>query len=59
MNDFIIWLLFIFVFIIIIGLYISEFTPLNLDEKEKIRYLVTINDKTTKKIIIVHQLKSL
>jgi hypothetical protein len=36
MNDFIIWLLFIFVFIIIIGLYISEFTPLNLDEKEKI-----------------------
>ena len=36
MNDFIIWLLFIFVFIIIIGLYISEFTPLDLTEKEKI-----------------------
>jgi len=36
MNDFIIWLLFFFVFIIIIGLYVSEFTPLDLTEKEKI-----------------------
>ena len=36
MNDFIIWLLFLFVFMIIIGLYISEFTPLDLTEKEKI-----------------------
>ena len=34
MNDIIIWLLFIFVFFIIIGLYISEYTPLDLNEKE-------------------------
>ena len=33
--DNIIWIILFFVFLIIIGLYISEFTPLNLDEKKK------------------------
>jgi hypothetical protein len=36
MKDIIIWLLLLFVFIIIIGLYVSEYTPLDLNEKEKI-----------------------
>jgi hypothetical protein len=36
MSDIVIWILFIFVLLIIIGLYISESTPLNLDEKKKI-----------------------
>jgi hypothetical protein len=44
MNDYLIWLLFLFVFVIIIGLYISEFTPLNLDEKEKILKLNFITE---------------
>ena len=34
--DTIIWIMLFFVFIIIIGLYISESTPLNLNQKEKI-----------------------
>lgn len=36
MSDSIIWMLLIFTFLIIIGLYASEYTPINLDEKEKI-----------------------
>jgi len=36
MSDNIIWIILFFVFIIIIGLYMSEYTPLNLNEKEKI-----------------------
>lgn len=36
MSDSIIWIVLIFVFIIIIGLYISEFSPLDLDAKQKI-----------------------
>ena len=36
MSDFIIWLLLIFTIMIIVGLYISEFTPINLSEKDKI-----------------------
>lgn len=33
--DNIIWLMLIFVFLIIMGLYLSEYTPLNLNEKKK------------------------
>ena len=29
-----------------------------ISEKEELRFLVTINDKTTKKIVVLHQLKS-
>jgi hypothetical protein len=36
MSDILIWILLLFVFIIIIGLYNSEFTPLQLNEKQKI-----------------------
>ena len=36
MSDNLIWIILFFVFIIIIGLYMSEYTPLNLNEKEKI-----------------------
>jgi len=36
MSDIIFWILIFFVLIIIIGLYISEYTPLDLNEKEKI-----------------------
>ena len=36
MSDIVIWILFIFVLLIILGLYISESTPLDLDEKKKI-----------------------
>ena len=36
MSDFIIWILLIFTIIIILGLYISEYSPVNLSNKEKI-----------------------
>ena len=36
MSDIVIWILFIFVLLIIVGLYISESTPLDLDEKKKV-----------------------
>jgi hypothetical protein len=36
MKDIIIWILFGFLLIIILGLYISEYTPLNISEKDKI-----------------------
>ena len=36
MSDKIIWLIILFVFLIIIGLYISDFTPLDLSEKQQI-----------------------
>jgi hypothetical protein len=36
MDDIIFWILIFFVFIIIIGLYISEYSPLDLNQKEKI-----------------------
>ena len=36
MSDIIIWLVIFFVFIIIIGLYISEYTPVQLNQKDKI-----------------------
>ena len=36
MSDIILWILIFFVFIIILGLYISEYTPLDLDQKQKI-----------------------
>jgi hypothetical protein len=36
MNDIIIWLLILFVFLIIAGLYLSEFTPQDLSDKQKI-----------------------
>jgi hypothetical protein len=35
-TDYFIWILFFFVLIIIFGLYYSEYTPLDLDEKKKI-----------------------
>lgn len=44
MSDSIIWILFIFLFIIIIGLYISDSTPLNLDDKKKILELNYITE---------------
>jgi len=44
MSDTIIWLLLIFVFLVIIGLYVSEYTPVNLDEKEKILKLKYITE---------------
>ena len=47
MNDYIIWLLFIFVFILIIGLYISDFTPLDLNEREKILKLNIMTEHFT------------
>ena len=33
-NDYLIWIIIFFIFLIIFGLYLSEFTPLNLNEKE-------------------------
>ena len=36
MGDFIIWILLIFTIIIILGLYISEYSPVNLSNKEKV-----------------------
>jgi hypothetical protein len=42
--DTVIWILLIGVFLIIIGLYLSEFTPLNLDEKERILKLNYITE---------------
>lgn len=47
MCDLIIWIVLIFVFLIIIGLYISEFTPLNLNEKEKILKLNYLTENFT------------
>ena len=44
MSDLIIWVVLIFIFLIIIGLYISEFTPLDLNEKEKILKLNNITE---------------
>jgi hypothetical protein len=44
MSDVIIWSLLIFVVIIIIGLYLSESTPLNVNEKEKILKLNYITE---------------
>ena len=40
-TDYFIWILFFFVLIIIFGLYYSEYTPLDLDEKKKI---INMND---------------
>ena len=50
MSDLIIWIVLIFVFLIIIGLYISEFTPMNLDEKEKILKLNYLTENFTPEI---------
>jgi hypothetical protein len=36
MSDSLIWIFILFVFLIIIGLYVSEYTPLDLNEKDKI-----------------------
>lgn len=47
MSDLIIWIVLIFVFLIIIGLYISEFTPINLNEKEKILKLNYLTENFT------------
>jgi len=47
MSDLIIWIVLIFIFLIIIGLYISEFTPINLDEKEKILKLNYLTENFT------------
>ena len=44
MSDKIIWLILLFVFLIIIGLYISEYTPLDLTEKQKILKLNYITE---------------
>jgi hypothetical protein len=44
MSDIIIWILLIFTFLIIIGLYSSEFTPLDLSEKKKILELNYITE---------------
>ena len=33
-NDYLIWIIIFFIFLIIFGLYLSEFTPLNLNKKE-------------------------
>jgi hypothetical protein len=45
--DKIIWIILFFVFIIIIGLYISQFTPLNLDQKKKALELDIITEDFT------------
>jgi hypothetical protein len=50
MSDLIIWIVLIFVFLIIIGLYISEFTPINLNEKEKILKLNYLTENFTPEI---------
>jgi hypothetical protein len=50
MSDLIIWIVLIFVFLIIIGLYISEFTPMNLNEKEKILKLNYLTENFTPEI---------
>jgi len=47
MSDILIWLLLIFVFLIIIGLYNSEFTPLKLSEKQKILDLNYVTENFT------------
>jgi len=47
MSDTIIWILFLFVFLIIIGLYISEFTPLDLDKKKDILNLQYVTENFT------------
>jgi hypothetical protein len=47
MSDSIIWILFLFVFLIIIGLYISEFTPLDLDKKKDILNLQYVTENFT------------
>ena len=47
MSDILIWLLLIFVFLIIIGLYNSEFTDLKLSEKQKILDLNYITENFT------------
>lgn len=47
MSDILIWLLLIFVFVIIIGLYNSEFTPLKLSEKQKILDLNYVTENFT------------
>jgi len=47
MSDLIIWVVLIFIFLIIIGLYVSEFTPLDLNEKEKILKLNNITENFT------------
>ena len=44
MSDNIIWILLFFVFLIIIGLYVSEFTPVDLDKKESILKLKYITE---------------
>lgn len=47
MSDLIIWVVLIFIFLIIIGLYVSEFTPLDLNEKQKILKLNNITENFT------------
>jgi hypothetical protein len=47
MSDNIIWILLFFVFLIIIGLYVSEYTPVDLDEKEKILKLKYVTENFT------------
>jgi hypothetical protein len=47
MSDILIWVLLIFVFLIIIGLYNSEFTPLKLSEKQKILDLNYVTENFT------------
>jgi len=50
MSDILIWILLIFVFIIIIGLYNSEFTPLKLSEKQKILDINYVTENFTPSI---------
>ena len=48
--DFIIWIMFFFVIFIIIGLYIGEYTPLNLNERKKAIDLEYISENFTPSI---------
>jgi hypothetical protein len=50
MSDNIIWVLLIVTFLIIIGLYLSEYTPLDLSEKEKILKLNIITENFSNNI---------
>lgn len=58
MSDILIWVLLIFVFFIIIGLYNSEFTPLKLSEKQKILDLNYVTENFTPNVApVADQLK--
>jgi hypothetical protein len=50
MSDTLIWIILLFVFLIIIGLYNSEFTPLKLSEKQKILDLNYVTENFTPKM---------